>query len=141
MKKMIRLLALVLVLALSVCTLASCAPAADPDKALASLKENGYTAAKDDTVVPAALKAAFIVAGVKATVDEVVSGTYIGEDDEVQTVTIVYFTDKDGAKAAWDEVKEYAEDQKKDDEAKDWTIAKSGNMIYWGTKAGIAAAR
>ena len=134
MKKAIKILALSLVLIMSVMVLASCgAPNADPDKAIASLKDNGYSAAKDDTWIPAALKL------LGADAETVVTGT-ADIDGKAEHVTIVYFDDADDAKAAWEKVKEYAEDKKEDDDS-DWTVAQSGAMIYWGTSAGIKAAK
>ena len=134
MKKAIKILALSLVLIMSVMVLASCgAPNADPDKAIDSLKNHGYSAAKDDTWIPAALKL------LGADAETVVTGTAT-IDGKAEHVTIVYFDDADDAKAAWEKVKEYAEDKKEDDDS-DWTVAQSGAMIYWGTSAGIKAAK
>ena len=134
MKKAIKILALSLVLIMSVMVLASCgAPNADPDKALDALKKNEYTAGEDKVIIPLALK----LLGVD--VDTVISGTAT-IDDKVEHVTILYFEDADDAKEAWEDVKEYAEGEK-DDKDTDWTIAQSGAMIYWGTSAGIKAAK
>ncbi len=139
MKSTIKILALVLVLAMTMCVLVSCAPNADPEKALAALKDNGYTAAKSEAIATG-LNVALALAKVDATAETVVSGTMVDDEKNVQTVTIVYFKDAKNANEAWETVKEYAEDNKKDDEGSDWTIAKSGAMIYYGTKAGIKAA-
>ncbi len=138
MKKFAKIAALALVVVMSLAMLVACAPNSNPDKALEALKKNGYTAAKDANVVPAALT----LVGVKG-VDTVISGTKSsgeGDDAKVDHVTVIYFASADQAKAAWDKVKSYAE---KDEDSKDsdWTITQSGKMIYYGTKAGIAAAR
>lgn len=135
MKKAFRILALSLVLVTLVAALASCGgPAADPDDALAALKKNDYAAAEDKLIIPGAL----MLLGVD-DIDCVVSGTKI-EDDKADHVTIVYFEDKEAADEAWEDVQDYAND-KKDDDDSDWTIKKSGAMIYWGTSAGIKAAK
>lgn len=135
MKKFVKVLALTLVLVMSVAMLASCgAPNKDPEKALEALKENEYNAAKDSTIIPVALA----LVGVK-DIDCVVSGT-AKIDDKLEHVTIIYFEDKDAAEAAWEKVQEYAED-KKSDEDTDWVIKKSGAMIYYGTSAGVKAAK
>lgn len=135
MKKTLRLVALALVLVMSVAMLASCAtPNKDPDDAIAALKDNGYTAAKDNIAVPLALKA-LGVDGVKT----VISGSAV-IDDKVQTVTVIYFESKDDANDAWEKVQEYA-DGKKDDKAEDWVCKKSGAMIYFGTSDAIKAAK
>ena len=134
MKKTMKLIALALVLTLSVVMLASCfGPNADPEKAIAALKENDYKAAQDKTVLPLI----FAGLGVK-DVDAVVTGTAVIED-KAEHVTVVYFETAEAAEAAWEDLKEYAEKEDKDEEDTDWTIAKFGKMIYWGTKAAIKA--
>ena len=136
MKKSIRLLALAMVTVMLCLTLASCGgPNADPDKAVDALKENGVTwAGKDAVIIPGALK----IMGVEG-VDTVVSGT--GKiEDEYAHITIIYFEDSASAKDAWEDVQEFA-DGKKNKDAKDWVCKKSGKMIYFGTKAAIAAAK
>lgn len=133
MKKTIKLIALALVLTLSVFTLASCFfPNSDPEKAIASLKENDYKAAHDDLVIPLALK----VLGVDG-INDVITGSKI-VDDKLQHVTVIYFEDADAAKAAWEDVKEYAE-KDKDEEDSDWKIGKFGKMIWYGTADAIKA--
>ncbi|MBO5295011.1 MAG: hypothetical protein J6B71_07215 [Clostridia bacterium] len=134
MKKAFRILALSLVLVTLVAALASCGgPAKDPDDALAALKDNDYVAAEDKLIIPGALK----LLGVDG-IDSVVSGTAT-IDDKVEHVTIIYFEDKEAANEAWEDVEKYAEDNKKDDS--DWIVKKSGAMIYYGTSAGITAAK
>ena len=138
MKKFAKIAALALVVVMSLTMLVACAPNSNPDKAIEALKKNGYTAAKDANVVPAALT----LVGVKG-VDTVISGTKSsgeGDDAKVDHVTVIYFASADQAKTAWDKVKSYAE-KDKDSKDSDWTITQSGKMIYYGTKAGIAAAR
>ena len=134
MKKTIKLIALMLVLALSVVTLASCLPPnMDPDKAIDALKENDYKAVHDDTVLPLVFK----LMGVKG-IDDIVTGTAV-IDDKLEHITIIYFEDADAAKAAWEDIKEYAEKEDKKEEDSDWTIAKFNNMIWYGTEAAIKA--
>ena len=135
MKKTLRLVALALVLIMSVAMLASCAtPNKDPDDAIAALEDNGYKAAKDNLIVPTALKL-LGVDGVKT----VISGSAV-IDDKYETVTVIYFESKDDANDAWEKVQEYANDEK-DDKAEDWVCKKSGAMIYYGTSAAIKAAK
>lgn len=129
MKKFAKVMALVMVAVMSLALLVSCAPNADPDKAVAALKKNGYTAAK----VPAVLG----VGGLETTV----TGTKTTEDKDgnkkVETVTIMYYGSAEQAQKAYDNVK--SENEKKDES--DWTVAQSGKMIYFGTSAAIKAAR
>lgn len=137
MKKTLRILALTLVTVMLCLTLASCGgPNADPDKAVAALKENGVTwAVKDEYGVPAALK----LAGVDG-VDCVVTGT--GKiDDKYAHVTVIYFDEAEDAKEAYEKVEKYAETYKKDAEDSDWVFKKSGKTIYFGTKDAIKAAK
>ena len=137
MKNILKVAAIAMVTVMLCLTLASCGgPNADPDDALAALKENGISwAAKDSTIMPGLLK----LAGVDG-IDCVVSGT--GKiDEEYAHVTIIYFEEKDDANDAWEKVQEYA-DKQKDDEADDnWVCKKSGKMIYYGTKEAIKAAK
>ena len=135
MKKTLRLIALALVLVMSVAMLASCgAPNKDPDDAIAALEDNGYKAAKDNVIVPIALRA-LGVDGVKT----VISGSAV-IDEKFQIVTVIYFESKDDANDAWEKVQEYANGEK-DDKAEDWVCKKSGAMIYYGTPAAIKAAK
>ena len=109
--------------------LVSCGgPNSDPDKALDSLKENEYAAAEDKILIPTALR----LLGVD-DIDTVISGT----NKDGEHVTIIYFEDSAAANDAWENVKEYFEEAKDDN----WTIKKSGAMIYFGTSAGIKAAK
>ena len=134
MKKTLQFIALALVLVLSVVTLASCLPPnMDPEKAIDSLKENDFKAAEDDTLLPLV----FAGLGIK-DVDVVVTGTAI-IDNKLEHVTIIYFEDAEAAKEAWEDVKEYAEKEDKEENDTDWTIAKFGNMIWYGTEAAIKA--
>lgn len=140
MKKFTKIFATMLVGVLAVCLLCACGgPNSDPDKALSALQDNGYSAAKDNNIIPAALK----LLGVSG-VDCVVSGTKsVTENDTTTTdhITIIYFTSSDYAKSAMDTVKEYAEDENSDSSDSDWTFAQSGAMIYYGTSAAIKAAK
>ena len=134
MKKTLQFIALTLVLVLSLVTLASCLPPnMDPEKAIDSLKENDFKAAEDDTLLPLV----FAGLGIK-DVDVVVTGTAI-IDNKLEHVTIIYFEDAEAAKEAWEDVKEYAEKEDKEENDTDWTIAKFGKMIWYGTEAAIKA--
>ena len=138
MKNVLRFAAVAMVTIMLCLTLASCGgPNADPDDALAALKENGVTwAAKDNTVLPGVYK----LLGVD-DVECVVSGT--GKiDGEYAHVTIIYFEEKDDANDAWEKIQKESEDDKKDaDEDSEWVCKKSGKMIYYGTKEAINAAK
>lgn len=133
MKKAIRILALSIVLVTLVAAFASCGgPAKDPADALAALQKNEYVAAEDKFIIPGALK----ILGADAKT--VVSGTKITKES-TEHITIVYFEDKDAANDAWETVEKYAEQNKKNDS--DWVVKKSGAMIYFGTAAGVKAAK
>ncbi len=130
MKKALKIVAIMLVAVMSLAVLAACAPNSDPEKALAGLKEAGYSATK----LPA-----FGIAGATS----VVSGTKVEKDDEgntvIQHVTIYYFESAAKAEEAWDTIKSKSESDKENDS--DWTIESSGAMIWYGTSAAIKAAR
>ena len=138
MKNILKVAAIAMVTVMLCLTLASCGgPNADPDDALAALKENGISwAAKDNTVLPGVYK----LLGVD-NVECVVSGT--GKiDGEYAHVTIIYFEEKDDANDAWEKIQKESEDDKKDaDEDSEWVCKKSGKMIYYGTKDAINAAK
>ncbi len=135
MKKALRLVALSLVLVTLVAAFASCGgPAKDPDDALAALKENEYKAGKSEAIAVGALA----LFGIK-DVDAVVSGSAT-IDDKFETVTILYFKDKDAANEAWENAQKYADDEK-DDKAENWVCKKSGAMIYFGTPNAVKAAK
>ncbi|MDE7454821.1 MAG: hypothetical protein K2M64_03220 [Clostridia bacterium] len=134
MKKFTRVMAVMMVAVIALALLVSCSPNSNPDKALSALKENGYTAARDTLVVPTALA----IVGVKG-IDVVISGSKI-DDGKTEHVTIIYFNNSSSANDAWDAVKKYAEDNK-DNKDSNWVFAKSGAMIYYGTSAGVKAAK
>lgn len=138
MKNALKLIAVAMVTVMLCLTLASCGgPNADPDDALAALKDNGISwAAKDSTITPALLK----LAGVDG-VNCVVSGTGKIEGNYAH-VTIIYFEKKDDANDAWEKIQDDSEEEKKNaDEDSDWVCKKSGKMIYYGTKDAINAAK
>ena len=137
MKKFTKTMAVALVAVLALAALVACAPASDPDKAVAALKKHEYTAAKDSVLIPGALK----LVGVK-DIEVVVTGSKTVKNDDgskVESVTIVYFASSAAAKDAWSKVEEYAKKDNKDNSS-DWTVKQSGAMIYWGTSAAIKAA-
>lgn len=135
-KSIIKVLALVLVVVMSCTLLVACAPAKDPADAKAALEKNGYTATKIDNEGLAAIGFAIFTAAGIEDLKSVVSGT----NDDGEHVTIFYFEDADAANDEWEDVQKYA-DGEKDDEESDWVLKKSGNMIYFGTKAGVKAAK
>lgn len=136
MKKFAQLISLALVAVMCVVLLASCAPASDPDKAEKALKDAGYTAATDKKILPAGYK---IVTG--KDIDAVVTGTKTDADKNVQHVTIVYFANAEDAKAAYEDLKNDSDKDKKDADESEWVFAKSGKMVYWGTKTAVKDAR
>ena len=104
MKKFVKILSLSLVAVMLLAMLASCAPASDPGKAVEALKAEGYTALRDNNVIPAAFK----LAGY--SLDVVVTGTKTIKDKDgkktVESVTIFYFANKEDAEKAYDKVKD-----------------------------------
>ena len=144
MKHFVRMLALLLTALLLMTALTSCAPvpAKDADQALKALEDADYIAVKDTRVLPATFK----LLGVDLTA--VVAGTNIFTNDEGDLVTdyvgIFYFADDASAKKAMEEVEKYAADDKESEEnlSSDWVSpTRAGNIIYYGTKNAIKAAK
>ena len=140
MKKFVKILSLSLVAVMLLATLASCAPASDPDKASQALKDDGYKVVKDTTILPDAFKL------LQYDLDAVLTGTKTVKDkdgnNKVETVTIFYFANKEDAEKAYEKVKDEEKDSKKDSEESNWVSAtKSGKMVYFGTKQAIKDAR
>lgn len=136
MKKFVQLISLALLAVMCVALLASCAPASDPDKAEKALKDAGYTAVTDKKLLPAGYK---ITTG--KDIDAVVTGTKTDDDKNVQHVTIVYFANAEDAKDAYEKLKDDSDKDKNDAEESEWVFARSGKMVYWGTKTAINDAR
>lgn len=132
MKKFAQFISLALVAVMCVALLASCAPASDPDKAVAALKDAGYVAGKDTGL------SAVISALTGNKLSAVVSGTKTDE-----TVYILYYETADDAKSAYESsaLKKYFDGKKENKEETDYVYAKSGKMVYFGTKTAIKDAR
>ena len=142
MKKLSRLLALTLVLLL-LTTLVSCgAPKKDVNKALSSLKSKGYVAVHDTLILPGLFKLDgyelnSAVSASKETTDK-------NGNKTKEFVGIYYFADKQSAKEAMAAIEYYAGEDKADTSStdKNWIAPKrAGNIIYYGTKAAVKAAR
>ena len=134
-KSIVKILALSLVAVMMCVVLVSCGgPNADPEKAAKALKDNDYAVETiENSGLGALAMAAFAAAGIE-DLDCVVTAT----NKDGEHVTIFYFEDSKAANAEWEDVKGYFEDKEDDS---DWTIKKSGAMIYYGTSAGIKAAK
>ena len=138
MKKQLLIIAAVVVLVMaSAFILTACSPASDPADAKAALEKKGYTVIVDGSVQPAALT----LVGIKG-VDKVLEATY-SKDDQSEFLCVLYFTSASAAKEAWDAAKKEAEDEKKSnkEDDSDWTVGKSGKLIWYGTKNAVKAAR
>lgn len=138
MKKLVKVMALVMIVAMSLTLFVSCGPNSDPDKAGEALKKNGYstTIAKD----AASLTAIEVLLGCdRGDLVARVKGSTLDEDKKLQTVTIYYFKDGSAANKFYDKVKTESDKESKDQSS--WIIAKSGAMVYYGTNAAIKAAK
>lgn len=134
MKKTLKIVAIMLVAVMSLAVLVACAPNADPDKAVAALKEAGYTATKYGTLGSLFTDSqGCYVEGFK----------YIKDEDgnkKVEYIKIRYYDTADEAKEAWETIKaESDKNENKNDS--DWEVGSSGKMIWYGTSAAIKAAR
>ena len=139
MKRTIRILSLALCLALFALALVACGPKSDPEKAKKALEKNGYTI---DSAVDYLAGLATAITGNK-TIDTTLTAHKDVEDKDgntkTQFITIVYYKTAADAKADWENAKKDAEDDKQGEDS-DWVVARSGRMIYWGTKAAVKAA-
>lgn len=139
MKKTLRIIALSLVMVTMLALLASCGdgPNADPEKAIAALKENGYTAeglSSDDLKNIVDLEDATVLkAGVTGFKMSLTEGS-------MDAIIILYFDSKSAAKDAFSKVKE-AMDATLGEVEIDFTVKQSGKMIWAGTDAAIKAAK
>ena len=139
MKKFAKFMAVALVAVMALALLVSCGPASDPDKALAALKGNGYTAAAKLTDAISLTAAEAIVSANRGDITSIVKATKTDDNNALQTVTIWYFKDAAAAKNALEKAEEYADAQKGDSTT--WVFGHSGAMIYWGTSDAVKAAR
>ena len=135
MKKSIKVLAMLLVV-LTLSFAVACAPNADPEKAKASLEENGYAA----TLVTDAISLGFTEALLGLERGDLVAGVSAANGDG-EAITILYFKKSGAAKDCYKEYKDKLNDLLKDEgEGKEVVAKQSGKMIYIGTKAAIKAA-
>lgn len=141
MKKILSLTLVCVLLLGTLFALTSCsaAPNADPDKAVAALKEAGYIATKGSKIFDmfSVESAESVVAGIK----------YDKDSDEGGWIVAIYYKDADTANEHWDAmVKLYEKVQQfcsitVDFKESDLVINKSGVMIYFGTKNAVKAAK
>lgn len=139
MKKAIRIFSLILAAVLLSLTLASCgAPNSDPDKAKAALEKNGYSVTKTNGYVSGIISA---FRGEDNVIDAslIASKTETDKDGNSRTesIMILYYKTEKAAKEAWSDIK----DNNSNEDNADWVIARSGKMIYSGTKNAVKAAR
>ena len=111
--------------------LASCGgPNADPEKAEAALKEEGYTV----MAIPS-----FGIAGVEKSIS---AYKIIDEETEkAEGVYIFYLSEDADADKAYEEIEKLYNEAKEEDEDIDFKIGKADGMIWFGTAAAIKAAK
>ena len=138
MKKIISLVLVCVMLVGCMFALSSCgAPNSDPAKAKAALEEAGYIADITDDPIEVIVYGAI---GIEA----IVSGVKVAEDDEdklVDAVTIFYLKDEADVQKAYETLEPYYNKAVEQYEDLDMQMGKSGNMIWFGTKAAIKAAK
>ncbi len=137
--KMTKILSAILCIILLGLALVACAPKKDPEKAKEALKDNGYEIY--DTVDYLAGIASAIMGN--KTIETTVTASKEEKDadgnSKTEYITIIYYKTPADAKAAWEDAQKDAEKEKAEDNS-DWVVARSGRMIYWGTKAAVKAA-
>lgn len=143
MKKFSKVLACMLVTVFTLLAFVACAPNSDPEKAKAGLDDAGYTTVlitSDNFFSSTALSGyeeAFDCE--RGDIVAVLTGIKGGEDSG-ELITVIYFKDASACKSAWEKAEPYFEDENDDDDS-DFTVKKSGKMIYAGTEAAIKAAK
>ncbi len=144
MKKLLKITALLLALLMAFSVFIACddddddkkdrtvTPASDPAEAKSNLEDADYEVVLIDTENYLTM---MDVDGLTAFISA------YNEDDE--GIMIYYFEDKDAANAAWDDIKQTAEEMAEELEEGDPKITwkKSGKMIWIGTKKAIKAAK
>jgi len=125
MKKALRLSSLAIVL-MALLTLTACAPK-DAPAAKQKLEDKGYTVVADGTVIPTALKLVKVEG-----VETVLLATKKGENDQIESVTMILFKEKAQAKDSFEAVKDYAAKQ-----AEKTSVKQAGKWLYYGTEQGM----
>ena len=134
MKRILKISALTLAMLMMTLALVSCfGPAADPAKAEAALKENGYAVTMKDGKLVEAVAMLLGIDDLDAQI------TAISKEDMDDFITIYYFETTEAADNAWNKIKEEAEE--KNNEDTEVVIKKSGKVIYFGTQNAVKAAR
>ena len=127
MKKFAKITAVALIAIMALAVLVACGPASSPDKAEKALKSNDY-----------------VVTNVKGSgytgLTAVVTGTKVSLSDP-QFIMIYYFESASAANDAWESIKSDAEKNSNKKNDSDWVVAKSGKLIYFGTKQAVKDAR
>ena len=151
MKKWLKIIALSLALIMSVMAFAACdngkddddekketaVPNSDPDKAEEALEDADYEVYTMDS----ADELAFLEETFGEGIEAYISATKVGEDEELEdAIVIIYYEDEDAAADAYDTVEEFMEMEL---EEVDLTVTMDtdGNMIWYGTKDAIKAAK
>ena len=142
MKKILSTVLVCVLLLGCVFALASCGakPNADPEKAEAALKDAGYEVhamIKDGVGFISATKLDVDLEEIKSEED------YMKALEDAEVVYIVYLAedaDEEAINEAYEELKEELEDAKEEVDI-DLEIGKSGNVLWYGTKKAIKAAK
>lgn len=140
MKKLSKLLSVLLIAVFCTMALTACSPNSDPNKAKSSLEKAGYTTLMLSDVI--SLTGIEVALGCgRRDVTATLAASKVNEDKSSESIFIIYFKDAAAAKNCWDKAKSYIEKEEKDDGETDFTVKRSGKMIYGGTKAAIDAAK
>ena len=108
--------------------LASCKPAANPEKAQEALEKKDYIV----ELYEGELLALSPYEGLEAML--------MAYNEDEEAIVIYYFETSKDAKEAWDELEDELKEEVEDEEKK-IVVKRSGKMIYAGTKQAIKDAR
>ncbi len=134
MKRFVKPFSMLLVVALCVVALAACGPDTEPEKAKAALKKEGYDV--DLVTNETSVNRYASALGIQGLVAYIDADRETGEIED--DIHILYFTDSDTAKNAYESTTlSAAAALERDEDNLTWVYELSGNMVYYGTETAV----
>lgn len=143
MKKFAKIMALVLVVAMSLALLTACGPNSDPDKAEKAMKDKGYATTNLSGAISTGATA--VILGLKGEdVTNIVFGVKTDDEGNTQGMLAIYIKDAKTAKSVLKTAEEKIEEIEnllKIEFKGESGVKLSGAVLYTGTDQGIKDAR
>lgn len=140
MKKFTKILALAMVTVVASLALVACGPNSDSAKAAQNLKDNEYVVVSLTDVI--SLTATEVLLGCeRGSLEAIVTGSKVNEDETVDYIQIYYFKDKSTANSVWEKAEANLKKDAEKETKSEVKVAKSGKMIYIATDAAIKATK